>query len=134
MRPIGRLNLALFQPGIHDVVHRNIIQLLVLVTILQRNMELLTSLCFCGESISKNTFRWFESVYRPEMPEMHLQNFEKLQSQKIAPIRFDGLGQEKSLEISAFLVFSCLHLNQTLMMCLQVILDADFVLANLGKH
>lgn len=38
---------------------------------------------------------------------------------------------EKSLEISAFLVFSCLHLNQTLMMCLQVILDADFVLANL---
>ena len=47
---------------------------------------------------------------------MHLQNFEKLQSQKIAPIRFDGLGQEKFLEISAFLVFSCLHLNQTLIM------------------
>ena len=22
---------------------------------------------FCGESISKNAFRWFESVYRPEM-------------------------------------------------------------------
>ena len=34
--------------------------------------------------------------------EMHLQNIEKLQSQKIAPIHFDGLGQEKSLEISAF--------------------------------
>ena len=34
--------------------------------------------CFCGESISKNAFRWFEFVYRPEMPEMHLQNFEKL--------------------------------------------------------
>ena len=33
---------------------------------------------------------------------MHLQNFEKLQSQKIAPIRFDGLGQEKSREISEF--------------------------------
>ena len=35
--------------------------------------------------------------------EMHLQNFEKLQSQKIA-LRYQGiLGQEKSLEISAFL-------------------------------
>ena len=88
--------------------------------------------CFCGESIlKKNAFRWFESGYGSKNPEMHLQNFEKLQSQKIAPIRFDGLGQEKFLEISAFLVFSCLHLNQTLMMCLQVILDADFVLANL---
>ena len=39
-------------------------------------------ICFCGESISKNAFRRFESVYRPEMPEMHLQNFEKLQSRK----------------------------------------------------
>ena len=67
--------------------------------------------CFCGESISKKAFRWFESVYRPEMPEMHLQNFEKLQSQKIAPIRFDGLGQEKSLEISRFLVFPRPDLN-----------------------
>ena len=38
---------------------------------------------------------------------------------------------EKSLEISAFLVFSMLHLNQTLMMCLQVNLDAEFVLSNL---
>ena len=38
---------------------------------------------------------------------------------------------EKSLEISAFLVFSCLHLNQTLMMCQQVNSDAEFVLANL---
>ena len=38
---------------------------------------------------------------------------------------------EKSLEISAFLVFSCLHLNQTLIMCLQVNLDAEFVLSNL---
>ena len=28
--------------------------------------------------------------------------------------------REKSLEISAFLVFSCLHLNQTRIMCLQV--------------
>ena len=37
---------------------------------------------------------------------------------------------EKSLEISAFLVFSCLHLNQTRIMCLQVILDAKFVLSN----
>ena len=39
-------------------------------------------ICFCGESISKNAFRRFESVYRPKMHEMHLQNFEKLQSQK----------------------------------------------------
>ena len=23
-------------------------------------------ICFCGESISKNAFRWFESVYRPD--------------------------------------------------------------------
>ena len=38
--------------------------------------------CFCGEAISKNAFRRFESVYRPEMPEMHLQNFKKLQSRK----------------------------------------------------
>ena len=58
---------------------------------------------FCGESISKNAFRRFESGYGSKNPEMHLQNFEKLQSQKIAPIRFDGLGQEKSLEISRFL-------------------------------
>ena len=84
--------------------------------------------CFCGESISKNAFRRFESGYGSKNPEMHLQNFEKLQSQKIAPIRFDGLGQEKSLEIS---VFSCLHLNQTRIMCLQANSDADFVLANL---
>lgn len=34
--------------------------------------------------------------------EMNLQNIEKLQSQKIAPIRFDGLVQEKSLKISSF--------------------------------
>ena len=60
-----------------------------------------------GEPISKNAFRRFESVYKPEMPEMHLQNFEKLQSRKKA---------EKSLEISVFLLFSCLHLNQTLVM------------------
>ena len=84
--------------------------------------------CFCGESISKNAFRRFESGYGSKNSEMHLQNFEKLQSQKIAPIRFDGLGQEKSLEIS---VFSCLHLNQTRIMCLQANSDADFVLANL---
>ena len=41
---------------------------------------------------------------------------------------------EKTGEISRnlrFFVFSCLHLNQTRIMCLQVILDADFVLANL---
>ena len=38
--------------------------------------------CFCGESISKNAFRRFESGYRPET---HLQNSEKLQSPKIAP-------------------------------------------------
>ena len=31
-----------------------------------------------GESIAKNAFRWYESGYRPESPEMHLQNFEKL--------------------------------------------------------
>ena len=80
------------------------------------------------ESISKNAFRRFESGYGSKNSEMHLQNFEKLQSQKIAPIRFDGLGQEKSLEIS---VFSCLHLNQTRIMCLQANSDADFVLANL---
>ena len=85
----------------------------------------------CGESISKNAFRRFESGYGSKNPEMHLQNFEKLQSQKIAPIRFDGLGQEKSLEISVFFVFSCLHLNQTRIMCLQANSDADFVLANL---
>ena len=38
---------------------------------------------------------------------------------------------EKSLEISRFLVFSMLHLNQTRIMCLQANSDADFVLANL---
>ena len=37
---------------------------------------------------------------------------------------------EKSLEISVFLVFSMLHLNQTRIMWLQVNLDAEFVLAN----
>ena len=65
----------------------------------------------CGESISKNAFRRFESGYGSKNPEMHLQNFEKLQSQKIAPIRFNGLGQEKSLEISRFLVFHRPDLN-----------------------
>ena len=59
----------------------------------------------------KNAFRRFESGYGSKNPEMHLQNFEKLQSQKIAPIRFDGLGQEKSLEISRFLVFPRPDLN-----------------------
>ena len=39
--------------------------------------------------------------------------------------------REKSLEISVFFVFSCLHLNQTRIMCLQANSDADFVLANL---
>ena len=39
--------------------------------------------------------------------------------------------REKSLEISVFFAFSCLHLNQTRIMCLQVNSDADFVLANL---
>ena len=43
--------------------------------------------------------------------EMHLQKFKKTSESKKA---------EKSLEISAFLVFSCLHLNQTRIMCLQV--------------
>ena len=38
--------------------------------------------------------------------------------------------REKSLEISRFLVFSCLHLNQIRIMCLRVNSDADFVLAN----
>ena len=64
----------------------------------------------------------------------HLQNFEKLQSQKIAPIRFDELGQEKSLEISVFLVFSCLHLNQTLIMCRVSDLDAKPCVADLDAH
>ena len=27
-------------------------------------------ICFCGESISKNTFRWFESGYKPEKNEI----------------------------------------------------------------
>ena len=40
---------------------------------------------------------WFESVYRPEMPEMHLQNFKKLQSH---------FRVEKSGEISRNLRFS----------------------------
>ena len=85
----------------------------------------------CGESISKKCISPVRIRLRVKNPEMHLQNFEKLQSQKIAPIRFDGLGQEKSLEISVFFVFSCLHLNQTRIMCLQANSDADFVLANL---
>ena len=72
----------------------------------------------CGESISQNAFRRCESGYRPEMPEMHLQNFEKLQSRKSG----------RNLR---FFVFSCLHLNQTRIMCLQSNSDADFVLANL---
>ena len=59
--------------------------------------------CFCGESISKKCISLVRIRLRVKNPEMHLQNFEKLQSQKIAPIRFDGLGQEKSLEISRFL-------------------------------
>ena len=45
-------------------------------------VQICPRICFCGESISKNAFRWFESVYRPEKPEMHLQNSEKLQSRK----------------------------------------------------
>ena len=39
--------------------------------------------------------------------------------------------REKSLEISVFFVFSCLHLNQTRIMCLQANSDAEFVLSNL---
>jgi len=40
---------------------------------------------FSWQKIAKwleNAFRRFESVERPEMPEMHLQNFEKLQRRK----------------------------------------------------
>ena len=40
-------------------------------------------ICFCRVSISKNAFRRFESVYRPQKPEMHLQNSKKLQSRKL---------------------------------------------------
>ena len=84
-----------------------------------------------GESISKIAFRRFESGYRPEMPEMHLiltlvstcsTKFRKTSASK---------KREKSLEISVFFVFSCLHLNQTRIMCLQVNSDAVFVFANL---
>ena len=52
----------------------------------------------------ENAFRRFESVVGPEMPEMHLQNFEKLQSQKIALRCLGILGQGKSLEISVILI------------------------------
>ena len=41
---------------------------------------------------------------------------------------------EKSLEISAFLVFSCLHLNQTLIMCRVSDLDAKPCVADLDAH
>ena len=84
-----------------------------------------------GESISKIAFRRCESGYRPEMPEMHLiltlvstcsTKFRKTSASK---------KREKSLEISVFFVFSCLHLNQTRIMCLQVNSDAVFVFANL---
>ena len=50
-----------------------------------------------GEPISKNAFRRFESVYKPEMPEMHLQNFEKIQSQKSGEI-------SRNLRFSRFFV------------------------------
>ena len=30
-------------------------------------VQICPQFCFCGESISKNAFRWSESVYRPEM-------------------------------------------------------------------
>ena len=46
-------------------------------------VQICPRICFCGESISKNAFRWFESVVGPEMHEMHLQNFEKLWSRKL---------------------------------------------------
>ena len=41
---------------------------------------------------------------------------------------------EKSLEISAFLVFSCLHLNQTLIMCRVSDLDAKPCVADLDAR
>ena len=45
----------------------------------------------------KNAFRRFESVYRPEMLEMHLQNFEKIHSQKSGEI-------SRNLRFSRFFV------------------------------
>ena len=54
--------------------------------------------CFCGESISKNAFRRFESGYGSKNPEMHLQNFEKLQGRK------NGRNLSKSPVFSFFLV------------------------------
>ena len=45
----------------------------------------------------ENTFRRFESVYKPEMLEMHLQNFEKIQSQKSGEI-------SRNLRFSRFFV------------------------------
>ena len=70
----------------------------------------------CGESISKNAFRRFESVYRPEMPEMHLQNFEKLQSRKKHK-RFHSVCAKRNFiygEAVTSLGASPLHLRQRL--------------------
>ena len=56
--------------------------------------------CFCGESISKNAFRWFESVYRPEM--MREQSSARKCIYKISK----NFRVEKSGEISRNLRFS----------------------------
>ena len=77
---------------------------------------------FCGESISKNAFRRFESGYGSKTPKCIYKISKNFRVEKAGEI---------SRNLRFFFVFSCLHLNQTRIMCLQVILDADFVLANL---
>ena len=66
------------------------------------SVRICPQICFCGESISKNAFRRFESGYRPEI---HLQNFEKLQSRKIASRCLDILRREKFLAGSRVFAF-----------------------------
>ena len=71
-------------------------------------------ICFCGESISKNAFRWFESVYRPEMMRKARKCIYKISKN----FRVEKSGEiSRNLRFSCALArFSCLHLNQTLMM------------------
>ena len=63
--------------------------------------------CFCGESISKKCISPVRICLQTRNARNASTKFRKTSKPKKA---------EKSLEISAFLVFSCLHLNQTLNM------------------
>ena len=100
-------------------------------------------ICFCGESISKNAFRPFESGYRPENSTEDKPSVQKCINKILKNFRNEkstlvnqGAGEiSRNLRFSALRhaagLFSCPHLNQTRIMCRVSDLGAKPCVANL---